>query len=127
MTATATPTTTIPDQRRDNDRPWKDQTKYAASLMRRLWGHDPEVCEELTEGLYQMGRAQLGRVIDNLMWTLSDQPRPINAAQLERIRALWPKKMSKPLDDAAARKLAAMTEERAQALIVRMQGMGDLR
>lgn len=122
MTAVAVPTTAIPEQRvaRDPDKPWKDQTKYAAQLMRRLWAHDPDTCEELVEGLYQMGRAQLGRVIDNLMWTLSDQPRPINAAQMKHIRALWPRKMSKPIDAAAEAKLAAMTEEQAQAFIVKL-------
>lgn len=121
MTTTAVQTTAIPAQRadRDPDKPWKDQTKYAVQLMRRLWGHDPDTCEELIAGLYEMGRAQLGRVIDNLMWTLSDQPRPINAAQMERIRALWGRRMSKPIDAAAEAKLAAMTEEQAQALIVK--------
>lgn len=127
MTVVAAPATAIPDQRRDPDKPWKDQTKYAASLMRRLWGHDPETCEELTEGLYQMGRTQLGRVIDNLMWTLADQPRPINAAQLRHIRVLWARKMRQPIDAAAEAKLAAMTEEQAQRLVFRMQAQPDIK
>jgi hypothetical protein len=93
--------------------------------MRRLWAHDPQTCEELTEGLYEMGRAQLGRIIDNLMWTLADQPRPMNAAQAERIRLLWGRKMSKPIDTKAECRLAAMTEEEAQALIFKMQAQPD--
>lgn len=117
----------VPTQhaRRDPDAPWAGQTKYAAELMRRLWAHDPQVCEELTEGLYEMGRAQLGRVIDNLMWTLANQPRPINAAQGERIRALWGRKMSKPIDAAAEARLLAMTEDEAQRLIIKMQAQPD--
>lgn len=128
MTTTAIQTPPIPAQvvRRDPDAPRKDQTKYAVSLMRRLWGHDPETCEELIAGLYEMGRTQLGRVIDNLMWTLSDQPRPINAAQAERIRLLWPRKLRKPLDTAAEQRLARMTEEQAQALIVKLTAEPDL-
>lgn len=125
--ATRQTTPPVPAQhaRKDPDAPWKDQTKYAASLMRRLWGHDPEVCEELTEGLYQMGRAQLGRVVDNLMWTLAAQPRQINKAQADHIRLLWGRKMSKPIDAKAERRLAAMSEEEAQALIFKMQAQPD--
>jgi hypothetical protein len=128
MTVTAA-APTIPAQiaPRNPDTPWKDQTKYAVTLMRRLWGHDPETCEELIEGLYAMGRAQLGRVIDNLMWTLADQPRPINAAQLRHIRALWARKMRQPIDAAAEAKLAAMTEEQAQRLVFRMQAQPDIK
>lgn len=130
MTTTAVQTTATPPVpaqhgRKDPDAPWPGQTKHAASLMRQLWAHDPQTCEELTEGLYHMGRAQLGRAIDNLMWTLASQPRPINAAQGERIRALWGRKMSKPIDAAAGARLLAMTEDEAQRLIIKMQAQPD--
>lgn len=126
--STMTVPATVPEQRtaKDPDAPWKGQAKYAAGLMRRLWGHDPETCEELTEGLYTMGRAQLGRVVDNLMWTLANQPRLINAEQERYIRALWARKMSKPIDAAFEARLASMDEVTAQRLVYRLQAEPDL-
>ena len=127
MTAMTTQAPAIPGQtpRTGPDAPRPGQTKQAAELMRRLWGHDPDTCEELVNGLYSMGRIQLGRVIDNLMWTLDDQPRPINADQGRRIRALWGRKMTKPIDEIAGHKILAMTEEQADALIAKLQATPD--
>lgn len=124
MTITATTNTTVPSQFA-KDTPRAGQTKQAADLMRRLWGHDPETCEELVAGLYEMGRIQLGRVIDNLLWTLADQPRPISADQGRRIRALWGRKMSKPIDAEAGAHLLGMTEDQADAFIEKLRGMPD--
>lgn len=130
MTAVALPPQTadlpIPEQRRDPQAPWKGQTKEAARLMRRLWVDDPDVGEELVEGLYAMTRTQLGRVIDNLMWTLANQPRQINAEQIAYIRALWGRKMSKPMDARAQAKLLAMTEIDAQRFVYKLQAEPDL-
>lgn len=127
VTITATETPTVPSQytKKDPDAPRAGQTKQAADLMRRLWGHDPVVCEELVAGLYDMGRIQLGRVVDNLMWTLDDQPRPISADQGRRIRALWGRKMSRPIDAEAGARLLAMTEDQANAFIEKLRGMPD--
>jgi hypothetical protein len=127
MTTMATQAPAIPAQtvRRDPDAPRPGQTKQAAELMRRLWGHDPDTCEELVNGLYDMGRIQLGRVIDNLLWTLDDQPRPVSADQGRRIRALWGRKMTKPIDHAAGMKILAMTEDQANALIAQLQAAPD--
>lgn len=118
---------TIPAQvaRTGPDAPRPGQTKQAAELMRRLWGHDPETCEELVNGLYAMGRTQLGRVIDNLLWTLDDQPRPISVDQGKRIRALWGRKMSRPIDAVAGQKILAMNEDQANALIAKLQATPD--
>lgn len=117
--------TAVPAQRRNPNDPWPGQTKHAAQLMRQLWGHDPETCEELVQGLYAMNRVQLGRVIDNLMHTLSIQPRMLSADQAAHIRALWPRKMSKPIDAKVERKFAEMTEADGQRLVYKLQAMPD--
>lgn len=119
------PTTSVPEPRRDPDAPWKGQAKYAVDLMRRLWGHDPEVCDELTANLYTLSRTQLNKVTDNLMWTLANQPRLMNRAQLQHIETLWGRKMSKPIDAPARAKFAQMTEEDAQRMVYKLQALPD--
>lgn len=130
MTAVALPPQTadlpIPEQRRNPEAPWPGQTKEAARLMRRLWVDDPDTAEELVEGLYAMSRTQLGRVIDNLMWTLSNQPRQINDEQMAYIRALWGRKMTKPMDARLLAKVRGMTEVDAQRFVYRLQAEPDL-
>lgn len=129
MLAQAPPDTTvtrIPAQRRDPNAAQPGQVKYAKQLMRRLWACDPEVSAELCAALEQMSRAQLGRIIDNLLWTLADQPRPMNAAQWQRIQLLWPRKMRKPMDDAIRQRFAQMTEYDADRAVRQMHLLPDL-
>lgn len=115
----------IPAQRRDPEAPWPGQMKEAKRLMRRLWACDPATADELCDGLAAMSRTQLGRVIDNLMWILANQPRPMNAAQWQRIQLLWPRKMSKPMDDKVIQRFARMTEGDADRAIRRMIASPD--
>lgn len=127
MTAVAAPTvTTVPQQRRDPEAPWPGQLKEATRLMRRLWACDPDAADELVAGLAGLNRTQLGRIIDNLMWTISNQPRPMNAAQWQRIQLLWGRKMRKPMDNKALRKFANMPEDEADRFIRRFQMQPDL-
>lgn len=120
-----TTATVIPEQRRAPDEPRPEQFKHAAHLMRRLWAHDPQTAAELVEGLQQMGRVQLGRVVDNLMWTLANQPQAASRDQMRHVRLLWPRKMSKPIDLEAERRFAQMTRQQAQRLVDRLRAMPD--
>jgi hypothetical protein len=126
MTATyATDATALPAQRTGTDTALPPQKKYAATLMRRLWACDMDVAEELVAALDGLTRPQLGRVIDNLMWTLANQPRPITAALDRHIRMLWQAKMSKPLDATAEAKLVSMQYEEAERWVHRLQALPD--
>lgn len=117
---------TMPAQRRGEDEATLyPMRKYAGKLMRQLWASDMDAAAELVAGLEGLSRVQLGRIIDNLMWTLANQPRPISMALDRHIRMLWNAKMAKPLDAKAEAKLAVMQYEEAERWVHRLQALPD--
>lgn len=123
---TMTDIQTVPAQRRgEEEARLRPMRKYASQLMRRLWASDMDAADELVAGLADLGRVQLGRIIDNLLWTLANQPRPINSTLDRHIRMLWNAKMTKALDAKAEARLATMSYEEAEAWVRRLQALPD--
>lgn len=122
---TMTDTPAFPTQRTGTDMPLASQLKYAAKLLRQLWACDMDTADELVAGLDKLTRPQLNRLMDNVMWTLANQPRPINTTLDRHIRMLWNAKMTQPMDAKAEARLATMNYDEAERWVRRLQELPD--